>query len=177
MRRISWLALVLLLIFDFFAGGVGAVLVFEPFQEQRNTWSMENETAPEYEVLVFTPRDVHVVPFGNLNEFKERHPDYSFLVPPDKVAFYNARLARRDAAYFRFEATRITADRQSIRLSGSDKFTHGFHVYEATDKEVFPKTATSFSYLDDFYQLVIGMLGGGLFCFACYFIYRKLAIF
>ncbi len=75
-------------------------------------------------------------------DFIKKYPDYSFLIPPDKLSFYKEEIKSPYFKYLDIEVEQISSGRQIIKLNAHDsdnpKDRHYITCYEATDKEIIP---------------------------------------
>ena len=107
-----------------------------------------------FPIVVVTPGQAQIVWKENLATFIEEHPDYSFLVPPDKIEKYreqvrdNVRANQTPVNFDQsspipwdadFEMHSLSHGRQGFKVDATfddDRMNVGW--YEATDKEIFP---------------------------------------
>lgn len=155
----------------------GFVIVFKmvsPYIERKNTKSVEKNPPPYFDVLAFSNNEVRIVSFGEIEEFKRENPGYSFLVPKGKEDFFNEFLNDNSGFMdYSFEVRQISENTQLIRLSGDSAARSGVHVYEATAKEVFPKTVMYQNMRDTFFKSFPSAVGGLLTCLIFFLFYRK----
>lgn len=117
--------------------------------------------------MAFTANGVQTIQFEELEEFKKLNPEYSFLVPKDKENYYNEKLlSKYKNLSFQFEVEQITENKQRIKLIFDGVMSSGTDIYEATNKEVFPKPSAVI-------LSSISLLGGAIACLIFFFIYRK----
>jgi len=138
-----------ILVFLFVATSLFSVLDASWKSEYRN-----DNTSLTFPVLVVTCGRPQVVERLGLPRFVNEHPDYSFLVPLNKVNEYQAQIRAdtdqnqdsvsrepesRKFWYAHFSVEQLTNGRQSFEVEAncSDDYANtGW--YEATEKEVFP---------------------------------------
>jgi hypothetical protein len=158
---------------------VGFALVFKlmtPVIEAQNTHSVENVFRPYYEVLAFTEDDVHVVELDKLAAFQRQNPEFSFRLPEGREKYFVEKLNERgDSVLYTLETQpqKNNKERQIIRFSYEDFRTLTRNTYEATDKELFPKTAMRLNMRFTPLKILVSTIGGTLVCLIFLAIYRK----
>jgi len=180
MKRFPKLASLLLLALCFCAGFTIVFRLMTPYIEKWNTKSVEQNPDPGYEIVAFTNNNVQIVKLSELEQFRRQNPDYSFLAPKDREAYVTDRLNAHhrnehddEATIFDLKAVQISDDRQLISVSSDDLRSVVTNKYEATDKEVFPKTSMFLNWRYTPLKLAVSSLGGALGCLVFFFIYRK----
>jgi len=178
MKRLPKSALVLIFAFYFCAG---FFIVFKPltsYIEKINMRSLENNFDPNYEVLAVTTNDVKILKLDELEDFKRRNPEYSFLIPKGKESYFAEKLTdANEEMIFEIEVEQISQDKQSIRVSSDDIRSVVKNTYEATDKEVFPKTTTWTNWRYTPVKIIAGSIGGAIACLIFFLIGRKYLAF
>lgn len=93
-------------------------------------------------VLVIASGRAQIVPWCELDDFIQEHPDYSFLVPKEQETLYGEQIIQSHRergidAYPEFKVQQLAQGRQYLEVgSYGDGAVVGW--YEATDKQVFP---------------------------------------
>jgi hypothetical protein len=176
-RTLPKYALVLLYAMYFCAGFVIVFKVVSPYIEKKNTESVEKNPPSYFEVLAFATKDVRIVNLGELEEFKRRNPEYSFLIPENTEKEYAEMLERKNKGVkFIIEVWRIEPGKQIISVSSDDFRSDIVQKYEAIDKEVFPKTYTHQNMRDTFFKFLPSAVGGLITCLIFFVFYRKYII-
>jgi hypothetical protein len=113
--------------------------------DRRSIREVAKPTPDWLPLLVFTPGQVDIIWYDQLDDFKREHPDYSFLVPRGQedsmneklLASYRRKVPTADA-FPKFEVEELAPGRQSLELG---LYGDGETVvwYEVTDKEISPK--------------------------------------
>jgi Fe-S-cluster formation regulator IscX/YfhJ len=174
MKRIPILIIVFVLIVNFFAGFIIIFNLMTPYIEEENTQSFENNPDPDYEVLAFTENHAHFLTLRTLEDFKRQNPGYSFLVPKGQEKFFTEELNHQNKGMiFDIKVEQISENRQLLTLSSEDFRSIVKNTYEATNKEVFPKTSMFVNMRETPMKLLVSAIGGAVICFISYFIFRK----
>lgn len=112
--------------------------------EQRRVSEVETPAPVRLPLVVFTPEGAELLRYGELDNYRKTHRDFSFLAPEGQDEMLNQKLA---SFYMRkfptgravpmFEARGISPGRQSLKVG---LYGDGDTVvwYEVTDKEVRP---------------------------------------
>ena len=159
----------------YFCAGFAVVFAFlGPYIDKKTTFSVEENPPPFFEVLAFDVRRVRIVKLSQLEEFKLLNPEYSFLPTKYNEKVYAEQLNRENKGVkFAIEAEQIEPGKQRISVSSDDIKSIIVHRYEATDKEVFPKTFTHQNMRDTFFKCLPSAIGGLMTCLIFFVIYRK----
>lgn len=174
MKRLPKIAVVLLFAVYFCAGFVIVFKLMTPYIEAQNTISVENNPPPDYDVLAFHADKVTIVSLGGIEEFGRQNPGFSFLVAKGKEKDYVKQLNWLvENVKFSLEVEQLSEDRQLIRVSSDDIRSVVTNVYEATDKEVFPKTFTHQNMRQTLYKFFPSLIGGLFTSLIFLFIHRK----
>ena len=109
------------------------------------------------QILVLTPEDIQIIYFqADLDAYIKNHPNYSFLIPPGQekqvndrlLALYRKKYEERGIdAYPWVKAEQIGEGRQYLEV-GVSGHREQIVWYEATDKEIFPRTHQNFNVFD-----------------------------
>jgi hypothetical protein len=142
------------------------------------SYAMPIETSPYRmfaEVLVLVKGKVEYVRLGELEDFKRNNPNYAFLIPYEIYSKPLEQLSNggtvRNDLNFQVKVEQLSTERQLIAFKSiADKSTWET-TYEATDKEVFPKTFANRDMGMGFWMLIYGIIGGtiGFFIFKLFF--------
>lgn len=140
--------------------------------QRSNTREVEVPTPEFLPVVVFVGEEVELVWHGELEQYKQSHPGYSFRAPEGRSAELNKRLVaayRRKVpgadAFPKFEARPVTSERQllEVGLHGDGELVFW---YEATDKEILPVrymlTGPLFPFVPLFWSGLVGAVACGL---------------
>ena len=171
-RRLPKFVLFLLYAMYFCAGFALVFTLVNPYVEVINTEFVEKKPPSYFDVLAFVGDDVRIVDFGDLEAFKRKNPDYSFLVPNGKEKYFSDRLQGSGVA-FKIEAIRISENEQFITLSSDDIVSVVTTTYVATNKDVFPRTFMMQNMRDTFYKVFPSTIGGLMTCLIFFVICRK----
>jgi hypothetical protein len=116
---------------------------------------IDSEVPAVFPIIVMTSGMAQVVWKGELSSFLQEHPDYSFLVPLNKVDECRGRIQSNTRSNQRplnfdqlspipwsadFTVKQLSDGRQSFEVNATfddDRMNIGW--YEATEKEIFPK--------------------------------------
>jgi hypothetical protein len=138
------------------------------------------------QVLVVTPEEVEIISFEDeLEDYKKKHPDYSFLVPPGQetrineqlVALYKKKFKERGIdAYPWVKVEQLGEGRQYLEVGLSGDPSELVVWYEATNKEIFPRFHRRFGAIP---LVAMVIISGALTClvwlggFGLYKVYRR----
>lgn len=176
MRRISPLTFCLIVIVLFCSGFFVTSKLTIFCLEKKNTQTFENDPTPYFWIMVFKNGEVQMIHFKEVKDFQQPNSAYSFLVPKGKEDYYNEKLAEaHEKPRFRFEVEHLSDEKQLIKMRSAGSLSDGTDTYEATDKEVFPKTSSEFKMLDALMTFFAGFVGGSVFCIIFLLVYRKLS--
>jgi hypothetical protein len=174
MKKLPIFVVILIFIVIFCAGFIGTAKLTIFFLVKRNTQTVENNPSRYFWILVFTGSRVETIPFSELEKFKQQNPNYSFLVPKDKQDYYNEILDRKyEKPSLRFRVEQLSDEKQLISLYSSGSMSDGTDIYEATDKEIFPKTSSEFNMIDALITFALSLIGGTIFCLVFCLFYKK----
>lgn len=177
MKRLPTFIIVLIFIANFCVGFITTAILTNLYLDNNNNRSVENDPNPYFWLMIFTPDGVQTIHFKELEEFRKNHSVYSFLVPKGKETYYNEKLASEyRKPSFHFEVEQISENKQLIKLTSDGGKSSGTDLYEATDKEIFPKTSSEFNLKDAFLVLVIASIGGTVTCLISFVVYKKFII-
>lgn len=173
-RRLPKSALALLYAMYFCAGFAVVFSFLSHYVDEKTTFSVEENPPPFFEVLAFDVRNVRIVKLSQLEDFKLRNPEYSFLASEYNEKVYVERLNREnEGVKFAIEVEQIEPGKQRISFSSDDIRSIIVNRYEATDKEVFPKTFTHQNMRDTFFKCLPSAIGGLITCLIFFVIHRK----
>ncbi len=174
MKKLPIFVIVLIFIVNFCAGFTLVFKLITPYIAEKNTWSVENDPPPDYEVLAFTKNDVQIVKLKELADFRRQHSDFSFLMPKGQENYFAEKLTEKsEEMIFKLEAEQISDERQLIHISSDNIRSIVTHKYEATDKEVFPKTSMYLNMRYTPFKFAVSSIGGAIMCLIFFFIYKK----
>jgi hypothetical protein len=174
MKKLPTFAIILIFIVNFCAGFIIVFKLMTPYIEKENTQSFENNPNPNYGILAFTTTDVHILTLSKLEDFKRQNPAHSFLVPNGKENYFAKQLQKEnEGMIYEIEVEQISDVRQLISISSDDIRSVVKNTYEATDKEVFPKTSMWLNFRYTPLKLLASSIGGVIFCLIFFFIYKK----
>jgi hypothetical protein len=125
-------------------------------------------------VLVIQSDDIEEVFLYKLDEYKQTHSDYSFLIPKDKIEFFTAKIdenvtKKNWESRARLKVEQIEENKQLIEYTMDRDRRSYITKYEAADIEVFPISITVFDIKSAFLLLPIGIFSGIICC--CIFKY------
>jgi hypothetical protein len=174
MRRLPKFALVVLFMVFFCAGFTIVFELITLYIEAKNTQSFENNTDPNYGILAFKRNDVQILTLGELEDFKRQNPEYSFLVPKSKENYFAQMLQNgNQGMIYEIEVEQISDGRQLLTISSDNTRSIVKNTYEATDKEVFPKTSMWINFRHTPLKLLASSACGAIICLIFFFIYKK----
>jgi hypothetical protein len=174
MKGLPKIALVLLFAFYFCVVFFIVFKLLTPYFENINLESVENNPKADFELLAFTKNNVQILKLSETENFKLQNPEYTFLVPEGKEKYFAELLNEKNKGMiFEIKVEPISENRQLISVSSDDIRSVVKNKYEATDKEVFPKTTTRENWRYTPFKLLACSLGGALTCLIFFVIYRK----
>ncbi|HRH45633.1 MAG TPA: hypothetical protein PKY82_28595 [Pyrinomonadaceae bacterium] len=167
-----------ILIGVFFAISFVAGRILHPIWAESRFVSIGNSNADQTNVLVFTPDNVEVIQYGNLDEYLREHQDYSFLLPTDKIEIYHTKLVENSQKsnlknQVSLNVEQISNNRQSIELRIDGNRRNSVTRYEATDKEIFLKTSLTENLFTEFPFLLIVISIGFVCALLTRFVLKK----
>lgn len=152
--------------------------------ERRRISEVESPPPGWLPVVAFTPGGAELLRYSELDEYREAHPEFTFLAPEGQEEVLNRKLAASYRKKFptgkaapAYKAERIAPGRQSVEVGlFGDRDTIVW--YEATDKEIYPRRYLQrgifFGLFPLVWSLVISGVVGGL-GYSLWRMYREVA--
>ena len=153
--------------------------IFHPFWAESRFIPIDNSNANWVNILVFTPDNAQIIQYGNLTEYLKEHRDYSFVVPAEKLEFYDAKLFENFQksnlkSQISLNIVRFSNNRQSIELRIDGSRRNFVTRYEATDKEIFLKSFLTESLFTELPFFLIVLIISVLFTLITHLLLKKI---
>lgn len=129
---------------------VGTTILAFRYEDQKRLEVLTGEIPSSLPIIVSSGPTVEIVWGDQFDDFKQKHPDYSLLVPPGKESWYKEEIRNNTRAAGRigkdlpwdahFEVETIGEGRQMFKVDATwDEDRVNYCEYEATEKEIFSR--------------------------------------